>query len=141
MVYENGKPMWHMERNGNEWKSYRFYISISDVEDLEDKRPEMRLSHVAMFIHGLENANNEIKSNDHYFPNPFDPDSEYCFKKNENFVVTYRGDNPVWYLKRENDTWETHKMIVSREPVNDPIEALLREIEDDFEDFDEFDED
>ncbi|MYE02143.1 MAG: hypothetical protein F4Y03_12870 [Alphaproteobacteria bacterium] len=143
-VYEGANPIWHMERHGEEWKSYRLYISLSDVEDLESETPERRHKHVLEFMRGLERAHKKMKSGDHCFPNPFNADSDYRFGKSGNVMVAYRKDNPVWYLEREDGEWKTHRMIVSGEPIEDPIddriEALLREIEDDVEDFDEFDE-
>ena len=148
VVYEGGDPIWHMERRGEEWKSYRLYISLTDVEDLENETPERRLRHVSKFMHGLESADRKMKFRDRYFPNPFNLEGGYLFRKSGNIMVAYRGDNPVWYLERENGEWKTHKMIVSEEPIIDPaddqFEALLREIEDgieDFEDFEDFVED
>ena len=141
VVYEGGKPMWHMERHGEEWKNYCFHISFAHIEDVEYKRPERQFVDVLNFITDLKEVDNEVKERDSYFPNPFNGDGNYHFKKNENLVVAYRGDNPVWYLKRENDEWTTHKMIISREPMDFSIGALLQGLADGFEDFDELDED
>ncbi|MDE0406821.1 MAG: hypothetical protein OXN81_03090 [Alphaproteobacteria bacterium] len=141
VVYENGKPIWHMERHGKEWKNYCFHISFSYIEDVEYKRPLMRLRSVYTFISELKKIDKEAQECCDYFPNPFNPDSDYRFKKNENSVVAYRKDNPVWYLKRENDEWKTHKMIISREPIDFCIGVLVQEVADDIEDFNEVDED
>ncbi len=148
-VYEGANPIWHMERHGEEWKSYRLYISLSDVEGLESETPERRHKHVSEFIRGLERAHKKMKSDDHRFPNPFNADSDYRFRKSGNVMVAYREDSPVWYLEREDGEWKTHRMIVSEKPIEDPaddllddsIAALLRDIEDDIDDFDEFEED
>ena len=147
VVYEDGKPKWHMERHDEEWKNYRFYIAFTNIEDVEYKKPEMRLAQVGGFIMELKEVDNEVKECDGYFPNPFNLDGDYRFKKNENFMVAYSGDNPVWYLKREDDEWKMHKMTISREPItdSDSIEDLLRELEGDLDEWedelDDFDED
>lgn len=141
VIYEGGNPVWHMERHGEEWEKYRLYISFSNIEDLEYIGPEKQLRRVMIFIRRLERAENEMKSGDHYFLNPFNPDSDYRFRKKENVIVAYRGDNPVWYLKRENDEWKTHKMTISRDNDADSIEDLFGDLDEWEDELDVLDED
>lgn len=141
VVYGSGKPMWHMEKHGKEWKNYCLHISFSHIDDDGYRRPLMRLPSALKFLSELDKIDKEMEEHATIFPNPFNLDGDYCFKRNENFLVAYRGNSPVWYLKRENDEWKIHKMIISRDPINFSIGALLQDLANGPQDFDEVDED
>lgn len=87
------------------------------------------LREIALFTRKLETAANELEERGIDFPDPSDPDSEYRFKANENVVVAYRDNNPIWHLRRDGDDWKSYKLEMERHPDSVRLQDLFEELE------------
>ena len=106
-------------------------IKPSFPVDAEELPPRKRLMPFALFVRKLYDYSDQLEKLP-FFPDPRDPESTCQFKANENIILAFCSDNPVWYWERKNDLWQLCMMRVSRESnMDEPldIDDLLEEFE------------
>ena len=90
-------------------------------ENAEELTPRQRLVPFALFVRRLYDFSRQMAELP-FFPDPRCPESSYIFKRNENVILAFCGDDPIWYWENKDDLWELYMMRVSR---NADIEESL----------------
>ncbi|MCY4590245.1 MAG: hypothetical protein OXE86_06710 [Alphaproteobacteria bacterium] len=99
--------------------------------DSEYMTPMQRLTLFAPFVWKLHNHSKKMKKLP-LLPDPRNPDSAWTFKVNEDIILAFCSDNPVWYWEKKDDSWQLYIMRVLREDNMDDslgIDELIRELE------------
>ena len=97
----------------------------------DELTPRERLMPFALFVHRLYDFSEKMEDLP-FFPDPRNPRNACKFKVNENVILAFCGDNPIWYWEKKDDFWQLFMMRVSREFDIDEsldIDDLLEELE------------
>ena len=86
----------------------------NEEKDAENLKLNTRLAPIALFVKHLYDAAERMAGLP-LSPDPRNPDGPCRFKRDENTILAFHGDNPVWYWIRKNDFWSLYMMRVSRE--------------------------
>lgn len=107
-------------------------------KDAEELAPKRRLTPFAVFVKQLYNLSERMEDLP-FLPDPRSPQGTYKFKENENIILVFCGDNPVWYWEKTDNLWQLYAMRVTKnsnvEEALDPneldreIEELLQDLE------------
>lgn len=81
-------------------------VTESDVERLT---PWNRLVLASLFIRKLQLADVLVREEE-CFPDPFDRDSGYGFRANDDAVVVYLDDNPAWHMEKCEEQWKYFRL-------------------------------
>lgn len=103
--------------------------------DAEKLTPRQRLQPFALFVTKLYDLSEQME-NLPFFPDPGNPESACRFKANDNAILAFCGDNPVWFWEQKDDSWRLCMMQVSRESDIFDIEDLLQELQNDVDEED-----
>ena len=102
-------------------------LAMSDTEFLEvelsrpltkhgvdDLTPTGLRHHAAVFVRQLQEVAGKV-AGEPYLPDMRNPNGFCRFKKDEDAVVAFHGDSPVWHWRRKSGLWELHMMRATRE--------------------------
>ena len=81
--------------------------------DADELTPRQRLQPFALFVSRLYDLSQQMEDLS-FLPYPKSPECAYTFKTNENIILGFCGDNPVWCWKKKDDLWQLYAMQVSR---------------------------
>lgn len=123
-------------------------VEVSDAlwgnfnNDAEELTPKQRLTPFVAFVRKLYSLSEQMEDYP-ILPDPRSPKGPYKFKEDENIILVFCGDIPVWYWEKKDELWQLYAMNATRnsnvEEVLDPdeldreIEELLQELENDEE--------
>lgn len=119
-----------LEVADDEW--LEVYFSFGEwPEQYRDRLPCRLVRHAAVFVkHLYDNA--ERVADELYFPDARNPDSPCLLKMDDDVIVAFQDDRPVWYWERKEGIWNFNGLWISRETnwsgsfdTDDDLEQIL----------------
>ena len=107
------------------------YLDVGISRAISDRDPDTMtpwrvLQHVAFFNKRLETVDSAVSA-ERWFPDPGTPNGCNRFRANDDFIVAYQGDIPLWYWENKDGRWELNRLRVKRADLSylfDPFELL-----------------
>ena len=108
------------------------HLDVGITRTVNDSKPRKMiprhvLQTVAHFYKRLQKVDAAVSA-ERWFPDSGNPNGHYRFRANDDFIVAYQGDIPIWYWEYKDGRWELNRLRVKTDSdlsdLFDPSEFL-----------------